>query len=95
MEYSKNRLIQFKLDYQKYGMYNLDIQVLHLVRLAEFYESKYRETKNWTDCVRVSFIGEYYPTTESIVIVMIFESSRFTITNSCKCLITQKSHTGL
>ena len=57
MIYNENYLHEFKRDYSCSvgGKYNLEVQVKHLVRLAEFYYKKYQKTDDWTDCLRVSY----------------------------------------
>ena len=54
-EYNERYLHEFKRDYSLSvgGKYNLEVQVKHLARLAEFYYSRYKKTDNWTDCLRV------------------------------------------
>ena len=37
----------------KYGKFNLEVQIPHLTKLAEYYEDKYDKTKDWTDCLKV------------------------------------------
>lgn len=56
MEYSLKTLGQFKLDYRHHGKFDLDVQVPHLAKLANFYEDKYKMTQNWTDCLKVCVI---------------------------------------
>ena len=37
----------------KYGKFNLEVQIPHLTKLAEYYEERYIKTKDWTDCLKV------------------------------------------
>ena len=46
-------LKEFKRSYHRCGKYNLYVQIPHLVKLADRYREKYRETKHWTDCLKV------------------------------------------
>ena len=41
----------FQKEYQRYGEYNLEVQVPHLAGLADHYKRKYNKTGNWTDCL--------------------------------------------
>lgn len=47
-------IAQFKRDYYAAGKWDLDIQVCHLARLADYYLEKYKKYEIWTDCLKVS-----------------------------------------
>ena len=50
----EERIRAFKGTYHRCGKYNLKVQIPHLAKLADYYHQKYRETKHWTDCLKVS-----------------------------------------
>ena len=54
---NEDYLHEFKRDYScsEGGKYNLQVQVKHLVRQAEFYYKKYQKNDDRTDCLRVSY----------------------------------------
>ena len=49
-----NYLEEFMRDYQWYGKFNLEKQIPHLAKLADDYKSRYKQNRNWTDCLKVS-----------------------------------------
>ena len=52
-------LKEFKRSYHRCGKYNLYVQIPHLVKLADRYREKYKDTKNWTDCLKVRDYAAY------------------------------------
>lgn len=61
MEYPQQLLGQFKLDYLQHGKFNASVQRPHLVKLAEFYETKYKASNHWADCIKVNIEIWYKP----------------------------------
>lgn len=52
-------LAAFKEEYEKKGKYDLQCQISHLAKLADGYLEKYKQTNNWTDCVKVGGAADF------------------------------------
>ena len=52
-------IAKFKSDYYRCWKYDLKAQIPHLAKLADNYHQKYRETKHWTDCLKVKKVKKF------------------------------------
>ena len=59
MSYAKSELerrtivCEFKKEYEQYGKHDIQRQVPHLRKLADYYLQRYRVTNDWRDCLKV------------------------------------------
>lgn len=54
-DYEERYIIEFKRDYYLQTKYDLELQVPHLGRLADYYKKRYEITKHWPDCLKVRY----------------------------------------